>query len=70
MHLEQGFYPEIWKMTHPLLPEKSTIIGGIIQSMFGVTKQMDSLQLIAYTGYIFVMNKIVFGNKSLKTISS
>ncbi|KKR91811.1 MAG: Iron permease FTR1, partial [Candidatus Roizmanbacteria bacterium GW2011_GWA1_41_13] len=35
---EAGFYPEIWKMTHPLLPEKSTIIGGIIQSMFGVTK--------------------------------
>ncbi|MCR4263344.1 MAG: FTR1 family protein [Candidatus Roizmanbacteria bacterium] len=66
---EAGFYPEIWEMTHPLLPEKSTIMGGIIQSMFGVTKQMDTLQLIAYTGYIFIMNNIVFGKKSLQTSS-
>ncbi|MBI4136671.1 FTR1 family protein [Candidatus Roizmanbacteria bacterium] len=66
---EAGFYPEILKMTHPLLPEKSSIAGSIIQSMFGVTKQMDSLQLIAYTGYIFIMHKIVFGKKSLQTSS-
>lgn len=61
---EAGFYPEILKMTHPLLPEKSSIAGGIIQSMFGVTKQMDSLQLIFYTGYILIMNKIVFMRKT------
>lgn len=67
---EAGFYPEIFEMTHPLLPHKDTVAGSIIQSMFGVTKQMDSLQLIAYTSYIFIMHKIIFGKKTLQRIAN
>ncbi len=53
----------------PFLPETSTVIGGIIQSVFGVTKSMDVIQLTLYLLYAGGMSWWVFSRSASTPLS-
>ena len=44
----------------PFLPEKTTIVGSVIKSIFGVTQRMDVVQLSLYSLYTGLMTWWVF----------
>lgn len=50
----------------PFLPEKSSAGGGIIQSIFGLTKKMELLSLTLYGSYAGTMAWWIFGRKTAK----
>jgi high-affinity iron transporter len=52
---EIGVIPEFAAVTFSLLPEKTTILGAFIKTIFGITKKMDYLQLSVYLGYLAFM---------------
>lgn len=55
----------------PFLPEKTTLIGSMIQSIFGVTRKMELLSLASHLSYTAVMVWWVFFKKSTqKTIEA
>ncbi len=44
----------------PFLPEKTTVVGSVIKSIFGVTQKMDIVQLTLYSLYTGIMTWWVF----------
>lgn len=62
---ELGYLPEIKMITFYFIPEASTFLGNIIEAVFGITRQMNLLQLSFYSFYVFLMSWKVFGNKKL-----
>ncbi len=48
----------------PFLPEKTSFAGGVIQSIFGVTRKMELFSLLLYSGYTAVMTWWIFGRRS------
>lgn len=48
----------------PFLPEKTTLIGSMIQSIFGVTRKMEMLSLASHVSYSAVMAWWIFIRKS------
>jgi high-affinity iron transporter len=61
---EAGLLPEIAKQTFVFIPHASTFIGGFLKSMFGITRQMDVIQLAVYATYAWVMFWYVFAKKA------
>ncbi len=52
---EASLIPGLYEIALPFIPAKATAAGGIIQSLFGITRKMDILQIGVYTAYIFGM---------------
>lgn len=61
---EAGIIPEVVKMTLPFIPQKGTFIADIIKSVFGITQNMDIIQLLFYTTYIIIVGWYVFFRRS------
>jgi len=57
---EAGFVPELFTMTSVLLPHKGTFGYDMVQSIFGLRKSMDIVEISLYTLYILIMNWWVF----------
>ena len=51
----------------PFLPEKTTAIGSIIKSVFGITQKMDIVQLTLYSMYTGIMTWWVFLRSSIRS---
>jgi len=62
---EAGLIPETMKLTAIVIPDKSTLFGGVMYSMFGIAKHMEISQLTIYVAYCMIMNWYVFGRKAV-----
>ncbi len=47
-------------LTLGFLPAASSATGGIVESMFGVTRSMNAAAVVGYTLYLFLMHRRVF----------
>ncbi len=65
---EIGFLPEVANLVFAFIPDKTTFIGNMFNSMFGITQKMSIIQLICYIGYITFMSWRVFGKNEMKLI--
>lgn len=52
--------PMLPTLTFTFLPMTSTFLGGLIQTMFGITRNMHATAAISYITYIFIMHRRVF----------
>lgn len=66
---EAGIIPEVVKMTFPFIPQKGTLIADIIKSVFGITQNMDIIQLLFYMVYIVTTSWYVFFRRSSSEFS-
>ncbi len=57
---QAGALPELARISLPLLPQKGTFFADILKAVFGVTQQMDLLQIGLYLGYSALMFWYVF----------
>lgn len=57
---EAGVIPELPSISLPLLPQKGTFLADILKAVFGVTQQMDIMQIGLYVGYSAFMYWYVF----------
>lgn len=64
---EAGFVPEFQTVIIHVLPENS-FAADTIKALFGVSRKMDSAQLVMYASYIAFMRWYIYGRK--KTIAS
>ena len=60
-----GEFLEVYPLVLPtftftLLPAPSTVIGGMIQTILGLSRTMNALQLICYTLYVYLIHRKVF----------
>ncbi|OGG04891.1 hypothetical protein A2Z33_06340 [Candidatus Gottesmanbacteria bacterium RBG_16_52_11] len=55
-----GLIPETGRLTLPLAPANSTFAGDMVKALFGISRQMDYLQLGVYLAYVAVMVWWVF----------
>lgn len=60
---EVGWLPELGKISFSFLPHSSTLIGSFVESVFGLSKNMDMVQLSFYTIYAFGMGWWLFLRK-------
>jgi high-affinity iron transporter len=63
---EAGVLPELTRISIPFLPHKGSLAADIVQAIFGVTRTMDSLQLVVYMTYVGFMTWWVFLRKEAK----
>lgn len=62
---EAGVLSEVGGFAIPLLPANGTFTADIINAIFGITKNMDVVQIILYASYVIFMSWYVFfRNKS------
>jgi len=52
---ETKLLPELFEITISFIPDKTSAVGGIIKSIFGITQKMDILQIGVYFAYIIGM---------------
>ena len=57
---QAGALPELARISLPLLPQKGIFFADILKAVFGVTQQMDLLQIGLYLGYSALMFWYVF----------
>jgi len=62
---EFGLVPEIGKMVFAFIPHKGTVGGDLIKSIFGITRNMDLVQISIYSAYTLLMGWWVFFRKSI-----
>lgn len=62
--VEVGILPEIGKMTLLFLPQSTSFLGDILKAIFGITQEMDVLQLTLYSIYIIFTSWWVFVRKT------
>ncbi|MEK7070830.1 MAG: FTR1 family protein [Patescibacteria group bacterium] len=60
---EVGIIPEIGKITFVFIPSTATYMGNIIKTIFGLTRNMDVVQVSLYSTYTFFMLWWVFFKK-------
>lgn len=60
---ETGWIPEFNELTFSFVPEKTTIAGDFIKSLFGITQSMDIAQIILYVSYVVLLSWWVFFRK-------
>lgn len=58
--MELGIIPEIHPLTLGFIPHKTYLAADFIKAIFGVTRNMDIVQLMAYCTYTIVLSWIVF----------
>lgn len=63
---EAGLIPELSKLSINLLPETSSFSGQLIKSVFGITQQMDIIQILTYSIYVLFMMYWVFIRENSK----
>jgi high-affinity iron transporter len=63
---EVGVIPEVLEVTFPFLPASATLGGDIVKAVFGISKEMDLLQIIPYTLYTLCMVWWVFLKNKVK----
>lgn len=64
---EAGVIPEVIKITLPFIPQNGAFIADIIKSVFGITQNMDIIQLLFYMVYIVIMSWYIFFREQLIT---
>lgn len=57
---EVGFLPELAKITFSFIPPKGVFAADMLESLFGITQQMDLIQLTVYGIYLIGMFWYVF----------
>lgn len=57
---EIGLFPEITKLTLSFIPSQTSISGGLVKAIFGITQHMDALQVVLYVLYVLGMIWWVF----------
>lgn len=65
---EAGFIPEFHEINLAFLPSSQTIFGSLIKGVFGISKTMNILQIIAYTSYILVMTWAVYIRHKIRIV--
>jgi len=67
---ELGLFPNLMKITLPIVPGNDTYIAEMIKTIFGITKHMDIAQITLYAGYVVFMYWYVFFKRSQKNKAS
>lgn len=62
---DAGVLPQIPLLTIAFLPPNGHIAADIIKAVFGLSRNMDYLQLSLYAGYIAFMRWYVYGRRSV-----
>lgn len=57
---EAHIIPEFFLMTFAFIPDKASFMGGMIKTLFGITRNMDIVPLISYVSYILGMGWFIF----------
>lgn len=57
---EAHIIPEYFMMTLVFLPDKTSFMGSMIKTLFGVTRNMDIVPLASYVVYVLGMGWITF----------
>src|SRR3989344_3874712 len=66
---EAGMLPEIGTMTLTFLPQKGTFTADMIKAIFGITQNMDLVQLTLYTSYtVFMCWYVFFRKQSIRLV--
>ncbi len=68
--VEIGMLPSFGNISFAFLPHDSTFMGILFQSVFGLTKNMNVIQLSFYSSYALIMSWWLFlrkGNKNRST---
>lgn len=60
---EAGFLPETFEMTLAFVPPKTTFIGDTLKVIFGITQNINLIQIIVYSLYVLGMSWWVFWKK-------
>lgn len=63
--MEVGMIPEITSLSLWFIPTQTSVFGSILKSIFGITREMNILQLSAYAAYVGSMFWYAFGKKQL-----
>jgi len=63
---EVGLWPEIGQLSLGMIPAKTTFVGDVIKSIFGLTQKMDLTQLAIYGYYTGLMSWWVFSRRTLQ----
>lgn len=66
---EAGLLPELMNVTLLFIPAKTTLAGDMVKAVFGVTRMMDILQLVTYSGYVTFMTWWVFIRKEKRSVA-
>lgn len=61
---EVGLIPEIGNIVLGFVPAEKTIVGSFLQSMFGITNEIDSIQLLCYLVYLLFVQRFILSKKS------
>lgn len=64
---EAGILPEIGKITFAFIPQKTSFAADMLKAIFGITQQMDSIQILIYLSYVVCMSWWVFFRKTETT---
>ena len=57
---ELGMLPELGKVTLAFIPHSSTFMGSLIQTIFGMSRTMNMVQISSYLSYTLLMSWILF----------
>jgi len=57
---EVNVLPQLPIITIPIFPDKTTAVGSIIKSVFGLTKQMNIFQVVVYIVYVASLTWWIF----------
>ncbi len=62
---EIGLIPDIGAFYLPFVPASTTFVGGLIKSLFGITSNLNIIQVVVYFIYIFVTSRLsIFSRRS------
>lgn len=56
----QAWSSSLPAFTFSFIPNASTLPGIVVKTVFGITRSMHPLQLLAYTTYLFLMHRTVY----------
>lgn len=62
--MEVKLIPEFGKIALPFIPPDTTPIGGIIKSAFGITNEINVIQITLYILYVIIISRLIFLNKT------
>lgn len=62
---ELRYIPGMGELTMIFMPETSTLIGSLVNSIFGITREMQYSQIALYSLYTAFMTWWVFGRRSV-----
>lgn len=60
---EVGILPETWEMSLAFVPPKTTFLGDTLKVVFGITRNINLIQIVVYSLYVLGMSWWVFWKK-------